>query len=163
MEEKPKHTSITAAHSPNRVESISKNLHAQLSPTSNIFKPKSSNHKHSLSSTSYPKTSLFSKLARTARKVDNTLVVGKKNEPSANPFQRGHKRVKSDIPSSFGKEKLGVTGNMTSMNKLLSNQHSKVFSKNMKITGNSYVLSTSKDEQVMISSNKSSSSKLKTI
>jgi len=45
-------------------------------------------------------------------------VVGKKPENAVNPFQRGHKRVKSDIPASFGKEKLGATGNLTSMSKL---------------------------------------------
>lgn len=46
---------------------------------------------------------------------------------------------------------------------MFSNSKSKIFSKNMKLTGNSYVLSTSKDDNHMARSNKSSSSKLKTI
>ena len=49
------------------------------------------------------------------------------------------------------------------MSKMFTNSKSKIFSKNMKLnnTGNSYLLSTSKEE--IIKSNKSSSSKLKTI
>jgi len=48
---------------------------------------------------------LFSKLARTSRKTDN-FIIGKKADQAVNPFNKGHKRVKSDIPSNLIKEKL---------------------------------------------------------
>jgi len=65
---------------------------------------------------------------------------------------KGHKRVKSDIPSNLNRDKLVVgNSNINPMNKIYNQQSkSKQFIKNMKITGNSYVLSTSKEEQSLI-------------
>lgn len=90
--------------------------------------------------------------------------MSKKPEQVVNPFNqsKGHKWVKSDIPSNLVKEKL-VTGNMTSMSKLFTNSKQKFTVKNTKFSGNSYVVSSSKEDSHLIKSNKSSSNKLKTI